>query len=84
MPPLTDETRKNYIKQAKVEPEHARLSIRNVRRDANTHLKTLMRDKQVSEDQEHKAQDDVQKLTDKFIAEVEKLLQAKEVDLMEF
>jgi ribosome recycling factor len=84
MPPLTEETRKNYIKQAKAEAEHARVSIRNVRRDANTHLKALLKDKQVSEDQEHKAQDDVQKLTDKFIAEVEKLLQAKEVDLMEF
>jgi len=83
MPALTEETRKNYIKQAKAEAENARVSVRNIRRDANTQLKDLLKDKDISEDEERKAQDDVQKITDKFIAEVEKLLSAKEVDLME-
>lgn len=83
MPALTEETRKGYIKQAKAEAEHARVSIRNVRRDANTHLKNQLKEKKISEDVERKMQDDVQKLTDKFIAEVDKLLQAKEADLLE-
>lgn len=83
MPALTEETRKNYIKQAKSETETARVSVRNIRRDANTQLKDLLKDKDISEDEERKAQEDVQKITDKFIAEVEKLLQLKEVDLME-
>lgn len=83
MPPLTEETRKGFIKQAKSEAENARVSIRNVRRDAIGHLKELVKEKEISEDEERKAQDDVQKLTDKFIAEVDKALTAKEKDLME-
>lgn len=82
MAALTEETRKGFIKQAKGEAEHAKVSIRNIRRDANTQLKDLLKDKEISEDQERKAQDDVQKLTDRFIAEVDKLLAAKETDLM--
>jgi len=82
MAALTEETRRNFIKQAKNEAEHAKVSIRNIRRDANTHLKDLLKEKEVSEDQERRAQDDVQKLTDRFVADVEKLLATKETDLM--
>ncbi len=83
MPALTEETRRNYIKQAKSEAENARVSVRNIRRDANGQLKDLLKDKSISEDEERRAQDEVQKLTDRFIAEVEKLLQVKEADLLE-
>ena len=83
MPPLTEETRKGFIKQAKGEAETARVSMRNIRRDANSDLKALLKDKDISEDEEHKAQEDVQKITDRFIAEVDKALAAKEADLME-
>jgi ribosome recycling factor len=83
MPALTEDTRKAYIKQAKGEAENARVSVRSIRRDANTQLKDLLKDKEVSEDEERRAQDDVQKITDKFIAEIEKMLHAKEADLME-
>lgn len=83
MPALTEETRKVYIKQAKAEAENARVSIRSVRRDANAQLKNLLKDKDISEDDERKAQDLIQKTTDKFIADIDKQLQAKETDLME-
>ena len=83
MPALTEESRKNYIKQARAEAENARVSIRNVRRDANNSLKNLVKDKEISEDEERRAQDDVQKLTDKYVAEVDEHLAAKEKDLME-
>lgn len=83
MPPLTEETRKNFIKHAKAEAETARVSIRNIRRDANAQLKDLLKDKAISEDEDRRAQDDVQKLTDKYIAEVEKAFSTKEKDLLE-
>ena len=83
MPMLTEETRKNYIKQARSEAENARIAIRNIRRDANSTLKDLVKDKEISEDDERRAQDDVQKITNKFIAEVDTALAAKEKDLME-
>lgn len=83
MPQLTEETRKGYIKQAKAEAENARVSIRNIRRDANTHLKDLVKGKDISEDEERRGADDVQKLTDTFIAEVDAALAVKEKDLME-
>lgn len=83
MPALTEETRKGFIKQARSEAENARVSVRNVRRDANSHLKDLVKEKEISEDEERRAQDDVQKITDKFIADVDALLAAKEKDLME-
>ena len=83
MPALTEETRKGYIKQARAEAEHARVSIRNVRRDVIGDIKELLKEKEISEDQDRKAQDDIQKVTDKYIAEVEKALAAKEADLME-
>lgn len=83
MPALTEETRRNYVKQAKGEAETARVSVRNIRRDANNQLKALLKDKEISEDEERRAQDDVQKLTDRYIAEVDKAFAAKEADLME-
>lgn len=82
MPALTEETRKNYIKQAKTEAENARISVRNVRRDANGALKDLVKDKEISEDDERRAQDEVQKITNKYIAEVDAAFAAKEKDLM--
>ncbi|WP_299591945.1 ribosome recycling factor [uncultured Microbulbifer sp.] len=83
MPMLTEETRKNFIKQAKGEAENARVSIRNNRRDALAEVKALTKDKEISEDDERRAADEIQKLTDKYVAEVEKALSAKEKDLME-
>ncbi|RYZ88879.1 MAG: ribosome recycling factor, partial [Moraxellaceae bacterium] len=78
----TEETRKNFIKQARAEAENGRVSVRNVRRDVLGDVKTLVKDKAISEDDERRAQDDIQKITDKYIAEVDKALAAKEVDLM--
>ena len=82
MPALTEERRRDLIKIVRGEGETAKVAIRNLRRDANTGLKDLLKEKIVSEDQERRAQDDVQKLTDKHISEVDKALAAKEVDLM--
>ena len=82
MPALTEERRKELIKVVKHEGENARVAVRNVRRDANNHLKDLLKKKQVAEDEERRAQDEVQKLTDRHIAEIDKLLQQKESDLM--
>jgi len=82
MPPLTEERRKELIKVVHKEAEAARVAIRNVRRDANEHLKKMLKDKEVSEDDERHAQVDVQKLTDRYIAEIDKLLHTKEADLM--
>lgn len=82
MPALTEERRKDLIKVVRHEAENARVAVRNIRRDANAHLKDLLKDKKVSEDEERRAQDDIQKLTDRYIAEIEKVLQAKEADLM--
>lgn len=82
MPALTEETRKGYTKQARAEAENARVAIRNIRRDALAQLKELVKDKEISEDDERRAADEVQKLTDKAVADVEKALEAKEADLM--
>jgi ribosome recycling factor len=82
MPALTEERRRELIKVVKGEGENAKVAVRNLRRDANHHLKELLKQKAVSEDDERRAQDDVQKLTDKFIAEIDKLLATKETDLM--
>lgn len=82
MPALTEETRKDFIKMARTEAEKGRVSIRNIRRDANGNCKNLLKDKEISEDEERGAQDAVQKLTDKFIADIDKLLADKEKDLM--
>jgi len=82
MPMLTEERRRDLIKVVKGESENAKVAVRNVRRDANEQLKKLLKDKQVSEDDERRAQDDVQKLTDRFVIEIDRALQAKEADLM--
>jgi len=83
MPALTEETRKDYIKQARAEAEKGRVSVRNIRRDANGSIKELLKEKMISEDEERGGQDQIQKLTDKFIAEVDGLLANKEKDLMQ-
>ena len=82
MPALTEERRRELIKVVKGEGENAKVAVRNLRRDANHHLKDLLKQKAVSEDDERRAQDEIQKLTDKYIAEIDKLLAAKETDLM--
>ncbi|AHY43593.1 MULTISPECIES: ribosome recycling factor [Pseudomonadaceae] len=82
MPALTEETRKGYTKQARAEAENARVAVRNIRRDAIAQLKDLVKEKEISEDDERRGQDDVQKLTDKYVAEIDKALEAKEGDLM--
>nr|WP_264477831.1 MULTISPECIES: ribosome recycling factor [Halomonas] len=83
MPMLTEETRKTYIKQARAEAESARVAIRNVRRDANGDFKSLLKDKEITEDDQRQGEDEIQKLTDKYIAEIDKALAAKEQDLMQ-
>jgi ribosome recycling factor len=82
LPMLTEETRKNFIKQARAEAEHGRVAVRNVRRDVLADVKALLKDKKIGEDEDRRAQDDIQKITDKYIAEVDKALAAKETDLM--
>ena len=82
MPALTEERRRDLIKVVRHEAENARVAVRNVRRDAIAHLKDLLKSKSISEDDERRAQEDIQKLTDRFIAEVDKTLQVKESDLM--
>jgi len=82
MPALTEERRKELTKVVHKEAEAARIAVRNVRREANEHLKKLLKDKQCSEDDERHALTDLQKLTDRFIADIDKVMQAKEADLM--
>jgi len=81
-PALTEERRRELIKVVKNEAENAKVAVRNLRRDANATLKDLLKDKAISEDDEHRSQEEIQKLTDRYIAEVDKILQAKETDLM--
>ncbi len=81
-PPLTEERRKEMVKLVKGEAEDAKIAIRNIRRDANEALKKLLKDKACSEDDERRAQDDVQKLTDKFVIEVDKLVAEKEKEVL--
>ena len=82
MPVLTEERRRDLTKVVRHEGENARVAVRNVRRDAIQHLKELLKQKKVAEDEERRAQDEIQKLTDRSIAEIDKLLQQKEADLM--
>ena len=82
MPVLTEETRKGYIKQARGEAESARVSVRNARRDGLGMLKELLKEKEISEDEERRGQDVIQKLTDDYVAKVETALGEKETDLM--
>ncbi len=83
MPPLTEETRKGYIKQARSEAENARVSVRGIRRDAIGDVKDLLKEKEISEDDDRRAQDGIQKITDKFVAQIDAALELKEKDLME-
>jgi ribosome recycling factor len=82
MPALTEERRRELVKVVKNEAEAAKVAVRNLRRDANEQLKKLVKDKEVSEDDERRASDEVQKLTDKFVAEIEKMVQTKEAEIM--
>ena len=82
MPMLTEERRRDLIKVVRGEAENAKVSVRNVRRDANDSLKKLLKDKEISEDDERRMQDEVQKLTDRNVAEIDKMLQTKETELM--
>lgn len=82
MPSLTEERRREMAKLVKVEGEDAKVAVRNIRRDANNHLKDALKAKTLPEDAEKKAQDDVQKMTDKFVAEIDKLVHDKEKELM--
>jgi ribosome recycling factor len=82
MPPLTEERRRDLTKVVKHEAETARVAMRNIRRDANAHLKDLLKEKKIAEDDERRGQDEIQKLTDRHIAEIDRLLQTKETELM--
>ncbi|WP_417658453.1 ribosome recycling factor [Pseudidiomarina sp.] len=83
LPALTEERRRDLVKVVRSEAEQGRVAIRNIRRDANSDLKELLKEKEISEDEEHKATDDIQKLTDMYIAKIDELLVEKEKDLME-
>jgi ribosome recycling factor len=82
MPALTEERRRELTKVVKSEGENAKIAVRNLRRDANEQLKKLVKDKEISEDDERRASDDVQKLTDKNVAEIDKLVVSKEAEIM--
>jgi ribosome recycling factor len=84
MPPLTEETRREMVKVVRHDGENAKIAIRNIRRDANNDFKDLLKEKDISEDEERKAQDAVQRLTDRYVGEVDKVLAGKEAELMEF
>lgn len=81
-PPLTEERRKEMVKLVKTEGEDAKVAVRNIRRDANESLKKMVKDKECSEDDERRAQDDIQKLTDRFVQQIDKLLTEKEKEVM--
>lgn len=83
LPPLTEERRRELVRVVRQETENARVSVRNVRRDALAMLKELAKDKEIGEDDEHRAAEEMQKITDRHIARIEELLQAKEAELME-
>ncbi len=83
LPPLTEERRKELVKVVRGEGENGKIAIRNIRRDANSEIKALQKDKEISEDQQHQAEDEIQKITDSFIKQVDEILVAKEKELME-
>jgi ribosome recycling factor len=83
MPPLTEERRKDLVRVVRSEAEGARVAIRNIRRDANSDFKDLLKEKEISEDDERRAEDDIQKLTNQFVEQIDKLLAVKEAELME-
>ena len=83
MPPLTEESRRNLVKIVRLDGEGAKVAIRNIRRDANHDLKELLKEKEISEDDDRKAQDEVQQITNQYVAEVDKVIGEKEAELME-
>lgn len=83
LPPLTEERRKDLIKVVRNEAENGRIAIRNIRRDANSDFKSLLKEKEISEDEARQAEDEVQKLTDGFVKKVDEMLKAKEAELLE-
>ena len=83
LPPLTEERRRDLIKVVKHEAEGARVAIRNIRRDALSTVKELLKEKEITEDDDHRAQEEVQKITDKHVAEIDRILAEKEAELME-
>ncbi|MDR1063564.1 MAG: ribosome recycling factor [Azoarcus sp.] len=83
MPPLTEERRRELTKIVRHEGENAKVAVRNLRRDANQHLKDAVKDKDISEDEERRAEENIQKLTDHYVAEIDKLLVQKEQELMQ-
>ena len=83
LPPLTEERRKELIKVVRGEAEKARVAVRNIRRDANNHLKSAVKDKAITEDEERRAEERVQKITDAHVADIDKMLEEKESELME-
>jgi len=83
MPMLTEERRRDLVKVVKSEGEAGKVAVRNIRRDANGDFKDLLKEKEISEDEERAAEDNIQKLTDKYVAEIDKLLEAKEKEMME-
>jgi ribosome recycling factor len=83
MPPLTEERRKDLVRVVRSEAEGARVAIRNIRRDANSDFKDLLKEKEISEDDARRAEDDIQKLTNQFVEQIDKLLAVKEAELME-
>jgi ribosome recycling factor len=82
MPPLSEERRREMTKIAKGDAEHAKVAVRNLRREANEQLMKLLKDKEISEDDDRRGQEDIQKLTDRFVAEIDKLLATKEQEIM--
>ena len=83
MPPLTEERRRDMVKVVRHEAEQGRVAIRNIRRDANSDFKDLLKEKEISEDEESKAEENIQKLTDTYVAKIDKVLADKEAELME-
>lgn len=83
MPPLTEETRRELVKVVRHEGEAAKVAIRNIRRDANSDFKELLKEKEISEDEERKAAEEIQRLTDRYVGEVDNVLAGKETELME-
>jgi ribosome recycling factor len=84
LPPMTEERRKELVKIVRGEGENGKIAVRNIRRDALSDIKDMLKDKMISEDEEHKAQDEIQKLTDRHVAEIDALLEEKESEIMDF
>ncbi|MDG6896962.1 ribosome recycling factor [Actinobacillus delphinicola] len=84
LPPLTEERRRDLIKLVKAEAEQGKVALRNIRRDANDQVKSLVKDKEISEDQERRAQDEIQKITDMYVKKVDEVLAVKEKELLDF